>query len=1000
MPGSELRGAATTNLVRGNTIGFDLDDQPIFPKTETGIQIIDGASNNTIGGDTVADGNTVTAEDAAVEMTRGSNDNIVTRNILVLSKVGVLILNSSRNRIGGENISEIDAEGNSFDANKTGVLIEEEVAARKWLPGRSVPPTTEHVNTAAGARNSQNKVFGNVFAVLDPEDAWKDSTGIIVNFADDTFVGNGTDRFANLVGDCSYVGILVLNLADRTRIEANRVGVFSTSQFRPNAVGVRLTGSGSEVRNNMISKNTDFGLVINRLDDEDPVPTGNTVHSNWIGSNTSGDTPLPNDVGVVVDGRLNTITNNVISGNTTTGLQIQDDQNTIENNRIGTNAVGDAANGNGDGGMLVLSSQNTITNNTVSANEFGIAIARDPERPTTLANNNILRGNTVGTNRAGTAGLAGQIAGIIIADGAANNVIGGTSAGAGNVISGNSQTGIFLQLGQSSGAMPPSGNKIQGNYIGTNAAGTAGIQNGLEGIRIDSSSQTLVGGFGNDMPAARNIISANGRNGIALNDGSTQNRISGNYIGTKADGETALGNTERGIRVGSSTSGTIIGGPEANAGNTIAFNGSNGISLTSDAGNNNIIDPNRIFGNVLAGIDIGENGFTPNDPADADVGPNKLQNYPTMTPSIVGGDLIVSYWVDSAPQHSTYGGTGIYVEFFEADSTGAGRDFLGSDHYLLSDYTNGTPGTRVKNLGNAAALGIVAGDLLTATATDAEGNSSEFAPTVIAPGGAPGFEADVAPRPNGDGNMLSTDITQMRRFVSGLDTPNPATNEAQRIDCAPRSTFGDGIVNSSDVVQGRRYVSGLDVMTPAGGPASRVGSVPESIFVPNRDSGGDLFQRELSIGEPEFRRSTVIVPIELTSQGNEVAMSFTVEYDPSVLANPRITLGRFAPAGSTLTVNTNEPGRIGILIDSANAMTASAVPLNIATVFFEVKGEASGEAPIYLTGSLAATGISDALGNSLPTKYLGGVVRMNEKSALINRFFSLLTTENVFSFGA
>ncbi len=333
----------------------------------------------------------------------------------------------------------------------------------------------------------------------------------------------------------------------------------------------------------------------------------------------------------------------------------------------------------------------------------------------------------------------------------------------------------------------------------------------------------------------------------------------------------------------------------------------------------------------------------------------------------------MSYQVDSAPANSVYGTTGIRAEFFEANAVGEGSNFLGFDTYTTQDYANGTPGTKQINLGNAAALGFVPGDRMTATATDTAGNSSEFTPAVTAPGGL-GFEADVAPRPNGDGNMLSTDITQMRRFVSGLDTPNPATNEAQRIDCAPRSTFGDGIVNSSDVVQGRRYVSGLDVITPAGGPASRVGSVPESIFVPNRDSGGDLFQRELSIGEPEFRRSTVSVPIELTSQGNEVAMSFTVEYDPSVLANPRITLGKFAPAGSTLTVNTNEPGRIGILIDSTESMIASAMPQRLLTVTFDVIADGEDTTGFTLSGSLAAFGVSDAAGNSLPARYLDGNV--------------------------
>ncbi|MBK6589019.1 MAG: right-handed parallel beta-helix repeat-containing protein [Acidobacteria bacterium] len=739
---SEIRiegAGATGNFVRKNVIGSNGNDE-VETSAEAGVLITDGASGNTIGGNGEPDQNKIAAALAAIEINRGSNDNVVTGNVLAFSEVGVLVLNSSRNRIGGEIVSATNVEGNQIDTTKFGVLLDIEADVRRTLPkwaGQARIFDGERPTAVAGGAGSDNKVFGNVFVVSDPEFAEEDSIGVMVGTANDSKIGNGQGSFRNVVLDCSYVGLLVLKGAQRTKIEGNFVGLASATVIKPNKTGIRLAGSGTEVRNNIISGNTEEGVLINRIDSEDDIPTSNIIHNNWIGTDTAGTAQFPNRNGVIVDGRQNTLTNNVISGNTLVGLQIQDNQNTIENNRIGTNAVGDAANGNGDGGMLVLSSNNTISNNTVSANEGGIAIARDPERPTILANNNTLRGNTVGTNRAGTAGLGGQIAGIIIANGSQNNVIGGTSAGASNVISGNAQTGIFLQLGESQGAVPPTDNKIQGNFIGTNISGTAAIPNGQDGIVLSTATRTLIGGFGADMPAARNTISGNGRNGISLVNGANLNRISGNYIGTKGDGQTALGNTERGIRVGVSVSGTIIGGPEQNAGNTIAFNGSNGISLTNDAGNNNIIDPNRIFGNVLAGIDIGENGFTPNDPADADIGPNKLQNYPTMTLALVGGDLIVSYQVDSAPQHSTYGGSGIYVEFFEADATGAGQNFLGSDHYLLSDYTNGTPGIRQKNLGNAAALGIVAGDRLTATATDADGNSSEFTPAVNGPGASP-----------------------------------------------------------------------------------------------------------------------------------------------------------------------------------------------------------------------------------------------------------------------
>lgn len=109
----------------------------------------------------------------------------------------------------------------------------------------------------------------------------------------------------------------------------------------------------------------------------------------------------------------------------------------------------------------------------------------------------------------------------------------------------------------------------------------------------------------------------------------------------------------------------------------------------------------------------------------------------------------------------------------------------------------------------------------TATPTDTPTPTPTATPTgTPTPLPTPGFEGDVTPRPNGDGIVLSTDITQLRRFATGLDTPNVGTNEFQRADCAPRSTSGDGIINSSDVIQGRRYATGLDPLTGSGGPTT------------------------------------------------------------------------------------------------------------------------------------------------------------------------------------
>lgn len=991
-----IGSSATGNKILGNSIGFSLADDPRVRLEEAdGIILDTGSSGNHVGGNGDEMLRNVIQGQIAV-MIRESDGNFVTNNGIGNSAAGVAIFSGANNTIGGRVLSENSFTDRNLLANNIfGIFLTDlpEVPPELFSNSPEVDDedckaaTEEHNRRISGRRRSHkgavrttgNRILGNLIGIRNNADAiddYSNCVGIAISEASGNFIGADETGFLNFISGNKEGGIIIDHLGAENVIRRNYIGTKRNgTEPHPNKHGVNIQGNGNRVENNNIAGNADTGVIITQGTDEDPIPTGNVVHNNRIGLSLG--LMIPNVNGIQVDGTSNTLSANNIGGNTIAGIQILNDSNFITDNLIGTDGTGTEPRPNTEFGIFVTSSNNVITGNLISGNGSGIAIARSPETPDFPADNNRLERNYIGTNSAGTAALPGQLVGIGVVNGASSNIIGGTGPNVKNVISGNTGPGILVQPGTSAGATVPRFNKIQGNYIGSDAAGTAAIPNGGDGVLIDGASQTLVGGFGTDMPGARNLISGNFRDGIRLSRGALLNRISGNYIGTKADGTSALGNTERGIRVGDSVSGTIIGGPEQNAGNTIGFNGSNGISLTNDAGNNNIIDPNRIFGNVLAGIDIGENGFTPNDPTDADVGPNKLQNYPTMTLSIVGGDLIVSYQVDSAPANSSYGSSGIYVEFFEADATGAGQDFLGSDHYLLSDYTNGAPGTRQKNLGNAAALGIVAGDRLTATATDADGNSSEFIPAVSAPAGV-GFEGDVAPRPNGDGVALSTDITQLRRFVTGLDTPGTTTNEAQRADCAPRTTFGDGAITSGDVVQARRYVTGLDLLTPAGGPTA-TSIIPESVAAMVGDVFPYSYERELRVGKIKELSGgkQVSVPIEIISNGDEVAISFTLEYDPSKLSDPRITLGEAASSNSTLTVNANNEGRIGILMDSTEAIRAAAVSKRLLIVMFDVIAKGEIRTALRITGSLAANGVSDASGNLLTVRHTNGSLEIN-----------------------
>ena len=159
-------------------------------------------------------------------------------------------------------------------------------------------------------------------------------------------------------------------------------------------------------------------------------------------------------------------------------------------------------------------------------------------------NGNLITGNFLGTDVNGTAAGPGNGYGVMIDSGASNNTIGGTGAGAGNVISGNSGDGIEI-IG--SGV---TGNVVQGNFIGTNAADTAALGNGNFGVLIDNgASYNTIGGTG---AGAGNVISGNSVDGIEIGFPPTlscnYNLVQGNKIGTNAAGTAELGNGSAGVR--------------------------------------------------------------------------------------------------------------------------------------------------------------------------------------------------------------------------------------------------------------------------------------------------------------------------------------------------------------------------------------------------------------------------------------------------------------------
>jgi titin len=222
--------------------------------------------------------------------------------------------------------------------------------------------------------------------------------------------------------------------------------------------------------------------------------------------------------------------------------------NTIQANYIGVDPTGTVALGNaGDGADLI----NAGTGNTIGGTVAGAGnvIAGDTRVGIWVSSSSseLIAGNFIGVNAGGTGalgnGLTSDLPGLLITAGSNNVTIGGTTTAARNVISGNYE-GIELQ-----------GNSalVQGNLIGTNAAGTAVLPNLTNGVLINSAaSLNTIGGSSSvnpstgDLSGAGNVISGNLNSGVQINSG-TSNFIQGNFIGTDITGEIALGNDPTGL---------------------------------------------------------------------------------------------------------------------------------------------------------------------------------------------------------------------------------------------------------------------------------------------------------------------------------------------------------------------------------------------------------------------------------------------------------------------
>ena len=211
------------------------------------------------------------------------------------------------------------------------------------------------------------------------------------------------------------------------------------------------------------------------------------------------------------------------------------------------------------------------------------------------ATNTLVAGNLIGTNGEGNGALGNAKVGVVIEDASTGNTIGGTTPGALNVISGNSGDGVDIE---GSGT---SQNLVAGNDIGTDITGLQPLSNQGNGVSLaDQASENTIGGNAHE---ALNVISANSLVGVVISgDGTDENLVAGNLIGTDVQGSFPLGNSS-GVNIIDGASDNTIGGDTAGAGNVIsASTSSSGVLLSGSTATDNLVAGNNIGTDITGGL--------------------------------------------------------------------------------------------------------------------------------------------------------------------------------------------------------------------------------------------------------------------------------------------------------------------------------------------------------------------------------------------------------------
>ena len=701
---------SSSNTVAGCYLGTDVTGTNNLGNVEAGVYIY-RSSFNVIGGTNAAARNVISGNVHGVEIDDGPTPHIGAGNLIEGNYIGTTY--TGTNALGNTN------NGVYILASVSNFVGSASVGAQNLISGNLYSGVYLY-----GAGNSNNVVAGNLIGtdITGTKALGNKLDGITIYGASGNQIGGTNAAGRNILSGNANRGVLIISAgltnAANNVVQDNYIGTDITGRLAvPNQTnGVIISGVYGNViggtnrtLGNLISGNFQNGVTIYQ-----PGASNNIVLGNYIGTDVTGTNALPNTYsGITISavsgntvGGTNTGAGNLISGNLQNGVYLQTTNfggNVVQGNLIGTDGSGRLSVSNLIAGVYIESSGNLIggalaaARNVISGNfTNGVLLAG------VGASNNIIQGNYIGTDLNGTNalpnGASGFYAGVLVS-GASANTIGG--AGAGNLISGNTGAGIVLIANANL-------NTIQGNYVGPDVTGTKAITNN-GGIYLYTSSTNFIGGTN---AGAGNLVSASSDDGIYVAAGNG-NVIQGNFIGTKADGVSALGNLHHNIEFQTNASYNLVGGTVPGADNRIAYVVTaqySGVRIRSGCVGNQILH-NSIFSNgggspMSLGITVGNAGVTTN-------------GLPVFTNAITGNGTLVRGSLFSTP--STTFMLQLYANTVtNASGYGEGLEWLATTNIT----TDATGNTRFSVL---LATNVPAGQYLSATVTDSTNNTSEFA---------------------------------------------------------------------------------------------------------------------------------------------------------------------------------------------------------------------------------------------------------------------------------